>query len=409
MYDYAKLLVDLRVVSMKATLNKDFAYAMNPMKILSWPVGTWPLQDYNIFSAMRVIITSFLLLLMLTIVQSEMYLDSNDAEKNLDALVILSCGILAVSKVIRFRIRPAGLISNFTSAVEDYNKSYDQEKSVILRRHAYMGRVAGIGVVLFAYFSATLFMSVPMLAAEDVKDVVNLTEDNTPEYPIPSEKVMALIKMPDNLYFIVFIVEYLMLLLTSNGNLGSDSLFFGIIFHLCGQVEILRLEFRRLSNDNERTMEHFIVLSKRHVYLLNLAKMLNETISSILAVQLFTSCIVICTSGLQFIIALSIGNIVMTIKTFIVLSTLLVQLFAYSYVGEYLKRQMEGIGDSVYFSSWYDIPKSVAKDIIYVIMRTQDPVFLKAGKFFIVNMETYMSIVKTSMSYLSVLRVMITA
>ena len=61
MHEYAELHVDLLVVSMKVTLNKDFAYAMTPMKILSWPVGTWPLQDYNIFSAMRVIITSFLL------------------------------------------------------------------------------------------------------------------------------------------------------------------------------------------------------------------------------------------------------------------------------------------------------------------------------------------------------------
>ena len=113
--------------------------------------------------------------------------------------------------------------------------------------------------------------------------------------------------------------------------------------------------------------------------------------------------------GLQFIIALKIGNIVMTIKTFIVSTTLLLQLFAYSYVGEYLKRQMEGVGNSVYFCSWYNIPKCVAKDIIYVIMRGQHPVFLRAGKFFVVNMETYMSIIKTSMSYLSVLRVMINA
>ncbi|XP_033308194.1 odorant receptor Or2-like [Bombus bifarius] len=394
---------------MKTTLNKDFAYAITPMKIMSWPVGTWPLQDYNILSAMRVIFTIFLVLLMLMIVQLEMYLDSSDAEKNLDGLVLITCGILAMSKILQFRIRPAGLISNFTSAVKDYNELNDQEKRVIVRRHAYMGRVAGISVVFFAYFGSTLFMTVPMLAEEEVEDIVNVTEDNTPEYPIPSEKVMEFIKMPDNLYFIVFIVEYLMLLLTSSGNLGSDSLFFGIIFHLCGQVEVLRLEFSRLSNENEKAKEHFNVLTKRHVYLLNLAKMLDDTISSILAVQLFTSCILICTSGLQFIIALSVGNIVMTIKTFIVLSTLLVQLFAYSYVGEYLKRQMEGIGDSVYFCSWYDIPKNVARDIIYVIMRTQDPVFLKAGRFFIVNMETYMSIMKTSMSYLSVLRVMINA
>lgn len=86
---------------------------------------------------------------------------------------------------------------------------------------------------------------------------------------------------------------------------------------------------------------------------------------------------------------------------------MLVQLFAYSYVGDYLTRQMKGISDSIYFCNWYDISKSMAKDIIYVIMRAQYPVFLKAGNFFIVNMETYMSILKTSMSYLSVLRVMV--
>ena len=79
--------------------------------------------------------------------------------------------------------------------------------------------------------------------------------------------------------------------------LGSDTLFLGIIFHLCGQVEILKLEFSKLGNENERTMERFVVLIKRHVYLLNLAKMLNETISTILAVQLFSSCVLICITG----------------------------------------------------------------------------------------------------------------
>lgn len=68
---------------------------------------------------------------------------------------------------------------------------------------------------------------------------------------------------------------------------------------------------------------------------------------------------------------------------------------------------MEEIGNSLYFCRWYDIPRNVAKDIIYVIMKAQDPVFLRAGKFFVVNLETYMSIVKSSMSYLSVLRVMV--
>ena len=52
-------LVDLHLTKMKTlpSLSKDFAYAMTPLKILSWPVGTWPLQNYNIFSFMRAIIT----------------------------------------------------------------------------------------------------------------------------------------------------------------------------------------------------------------------------------------------------------------------------------------------------------------------------------------------------------------
>ena len=79
--------------------------------------------------------------------------------------------------------------------------------------------------------------------------------------------------------------------------LGSDSLFFGIAFHLCGQVEILRLKYNKLSNENERTMKHISLLTRRHIYLLKLSDMLNETISSILVIQLFSSCVLICTTG----------------------------------------------------------------------------------------------------------------
>ena len=111
--------------------------------------------------------------------------------------------------------------------------------------------------------------------------------------------------------------------------------------------------------------------------------------------------------GFEFILALSIGNIIMTIRICIAMSVLLIQLFAYSYVGEYLKTQTESLGNSVYFCTWYEMPKNVSQNITFIIMRAQHPFLLTAGKFFVVNMETYMSILKTSMSYLSVLRVMV--
>ncbi|NP_001229913.1 odorant receptor 63 [Apis mellifera] len=391
---------------MKTTSNKDFAYAMTPLKFLAWPVGTWPLQVFNTFSIIRATFSTFLLLLMLTILQVELYLDSSNPEYNLDALILINAGILAVTKVICFHVRSLGLVSNFTSAVKDYKELNSEENRVIVRRHAYMGRAACISLIFCSYVGCTLFMIVPIVAG-DKEEVINVTEESAMKYPVPFENTLILINMPENMYFLIFIVEYLMLLLTTTGNLGSDSLFFSIVFHLCGQVEILRLEYNKLSNENERTTKHITLLIKRHIYLLKLGDMLNKTISSILIVQLSSSCMLICTTGFEFILALSIGNIVMIVKTFAVICVLLIQLFAYSYVGEYLKTQTEGLGNSIYFCTWYDMPKNVSHNITFIIMRAQHPVLLTAGKFFVINMETYMSILRISMSYLSVLRVMV--
>jgi len=68
---------------------------------------------------------------------------------------------------------------------------------------------------------------------------------------------------------------------------------------------------------------------------------------------------------------------------------------------------MEEVGLFIYQSIWYDLPAKLARNIIFIIMRTQFPVKLQAGNFIVVNLATYMSILKTSISYLSVLRVMI--
>ena len=159
-------------------------------------------------------------LLMIAIVQMELYLDRTDAENNLDALLLINCGILAVAKVMCFRIRSIGLVSNFSSAIKDYNELNSEENRVIVRRHAYMGRVACASLIFCSYVGSTLFMTVPMLAGDE-QEVINVTEESAIKYPIPSKNILAIINMPENMYFVVFIIEYIMLLLTSTGNLGN--------------------------------------------------------------------------------------------------------------------------------------------------------------------------------------------
>jgi len=119
--------------------------------------------------------------------------------------------------------------------------------------------------------------------------------------------------------------------------------------------------------------------------------------------------IILCFSGFQFILALKSQDVVMITKTATVMSALLLQLFFYSFVGDYLKCQMEDTAHSIYLCNWYCFPLKLMRNVSFVIMRSQHPVQLLASKFLVVNIETYMSILKSSLSYLSVLRVMVDA
>jgi hypothetical protein len=97
--------------------------------------------------------------------------------------------------------------------------------------------------------------------------------------------------------------------------------------------------------------------------------------------------------GFQFILSLKVHNVVMTAKSFMVLVA--------------FKSEMEEVGFSIYQSSWYDFPTKLTRNMIFVLMRMESPVALQAGNFVMINLSTYMNILKTSASYLSVLRVMV--
>jgi len=112
-------------------------------------------------------------------------------------------------------------------------------------------------------------------------------------------------------------------------------------------------------------------------------------------------------SGFQIIFALKVNDTVMIGKSSIVLSGILTQLTLYSFIGNYLKSEMEEIGLSIYQSVWYSFPRKLIKSVIFVLMQTKSPVALQAGNFIVINLSTYVSILKTSFSYLSVLRIML--
>ncbi|XP_067210053.1 uncharacterized protein [Linepithema humile] len=350
---------------------------------------------------------NFVVLIMMILVQLEMYHGCSDMYQKLDSLMMITCGFLGILKITMFRVYADNLIRNFTSAVNDYDTIDSEEKRIIMRRHAFMGRATCYSAVIFSYFSTMGLILAPLLANDkDVKINIS-TSESALIYPIPSSCTLQFMSSWTIIYIIIFVLQCMALTITCNANLGSDSLFLAITLHVCGQMELLRKEFTNFGVKQKNINEDFSKLMERHCYLLDHVELLIQAINFALLLQLLVSCILICVMGFQFLVALNNNDIVMLIKTGAISVTLLSQLFAYSYVGNYLKYQTEETAYSIYCCNWYYLSVNLMKNILFVIARSQHPIQLAAGKFFVINIETYMFILKTSLSYLSVLRVML--
>ncbi|KAL6445440.1 hypothetical protein ACFW04_000782 [Cataglyphis niger] len=308
----------------------DIAYAMMPFKLITWPIGVWPLQVYDIYSLLRCALGTCCASLVVILPSMELYMGCTDIEQNIDCLMLICCGVLGVLKTIWFRIYSDCLITNYDSALNDYLTIDNTKDRDIMRKHTFIGRILCFSMLGFSYFSCIIYGINPFLNYDQSNQINITNKDTMLEYTIPSRCVLEYLNFPANMYQFICLVETVIMILATTANLGF-----------------------------------------------------------------------------QFIFALKVRNTVMMGKSLMVLSTFMIQLTLYSFIGNYLKSEMEDIGLSIYQSAWYNFPGKLTKNVIFILMQTKSPLALQAGNFIVVNLSIYVSILKTSFSYLSVLRIML--
>ncbi|KAL6445458.1 hypothetical protein ACFW04_000797 [Cataglyphis niger] len=109
--------------------------------------------------------------------------------------------------------------------------------------------------------------------------------------------------------------------------------------------------------------------------------------------------------GLRINLCLNEKNHVEMTKSVLVLNYLLTESLVLTYGGDFLQRESEGLFYALYTTSWFTLPLALMKDLHFAMMRSSIPFRLTGGKFFYVNRETMMYILKTAVSYVSVLRI----
>ncbi|XP_011702893.1 PREDICTED: uncharacterized protein LOC105458952, partial [Wasmannia auropunctata] len=204
--------------------NDDVAYAMTPFKFLTLPLGVWPLQEYNALAFIRSFVCTVSLTAWIIIIFFEVNFGGGDVYTKIDGLLLMMCTILSVIKILAFRLYADNMIRNFSSAVKDYLAIDNENMRKIMRHHAFMARVMCYSVLSFAYTAPVFFLVAVLIAGgdEDIQVNSNTSIKNPAEdLPVPLTWTLGSYHLSTSLYFVITIVQYIILTLNCNGNVGN--------------------------------------------------------------------------------------------------------------------------------------------------------------------------------------------
>nr|UEN71188.1 olfactory receptor 5 [Gregopimpla kuwanae] len=212
-----------------------------------------------------------------------------------------------------------------------------------------------------------------------------------------------------------------------------DNLLCIMIVHATGQFRILQKRFEMVydSCENYELTEQTNGLSKGsekyskspettgaqynefkacvryHQSLIRFTEMVEDVYTLVILSQVVIFSLLICLVSYQA--ALAEGTLMRRIIFMVHTAGTLTQTFMFTLTCDDLKRESGAIAESAYHAQWYcrlssRERRTHCKDFIFVMMRARRPCCLTAGGFFPVSLETFTTILSTSMSYLTLLR-----
>ncbi|XP_070521230.1 odorant receptor 4-like isoform X2 [Cardiocondyla obscurior] len=216
------------------------------------------------------------------------------------------------------------------------------------------------------------------------------------------------------LYEVIMLLEFLHQLVASATNGVLNCLIITLILHISGQIEILCNALRDISlgkNNQEELILSIKALISKHQKIIVFSGSIEQIFCYIALIQVLSSTLVICCLGFMIVTSINTqdSNTIDSsglIKSLIFYMVVTIEAFIFCFCGEYLSAKSKMIGDAAYNSIWYDFKLNECKLVLFIILRSQRRLTITAGKMMDLSLEGFTSIMKASLSYVSILHAM---
>ncbi|XP_039307775.1 odorant receptor 49b [Solenopsis invicta] len=312
-------------------------------------------------------------------------------------LPAISCTI----RIIIFWWKKEAIIPIMEMITEDWLKSKSAEDRNVMIKRAQSARI-----ILMCVYCITavgcLFLIVPPGFGMSIRLTPNITDPGR-LMPLQTHYIYDITKRPQ--YELTYMSQSIYIILAVLSYIGIDHFLGLLVFHLSGQLDILknRLTYLHKYINSHEMLKECI---KKHIRLLRAIAIIEDTYNIILLSLFAYFAILFAFYGFRIMNLFDKGNGLSLSRLIFFASTifnLFINMFLYCALGEFLVAQCNEIYNAASNNEWYSLDPKITQNLLFLLIRGSKPVYLTAGKVFPMTMTTFCSLIKTSVGYISVL------
>ncbi|KAF3054392.1 Odorant receptor 301 [Nylanderia fulva] len=358
-------------------------------KLLLSFTGLWPSQSSN---KNRILYTCTILGILILILPQIAYLFKHaiNLTDYYDALPSLTGAFICLMKTIGISSKSNEFRMLVQHVQYDWCLLGNHETIQILIKYMERSRMFTKAYLIFISTGAISFVTAPITIP--IFDFVLSSNVTRPKsLPHSSEYFLDLEKY----YYLLLVITFIGYFIAVTAVIAIDIIYFLMLQHSCGMLAIL-----------SHRLENFITCNKSKCVDRN-------SISNNQMIQLIESTFAICfiiDIGLGVLLQCSACVMIVTNRNTMVLiknGPLLIlqnfRIFFNSWLGQEIIDHSSQVSISAYNGMWYQTSLEVKKMFSFLLMKCQKPYHITMAKLYVISLENYSMIMKTSASYVTLM------
>ncbi|XP_043462593.1 odorant receptor 13a-like [Leptopilina heterotoma] len=347
---------------------------------------------------------------MMTFLLSQLYLQITsminywpDMDMVVESILPLIIATVCTAKISNCIINKKKMKELLIRMQNHWTSLYDLSDIQILRDYASDSQNMTIIYLRIMYGALFIFVLIPTL--QSIGENVIPGQNETYPLLFPVENIINVKKY--HIYLLVH--SYISTFYFITILLSVDTMFITYVSHCCGMFEIIGHRLKNITakgiqnsvewrdNSDDDVHREIIKCVKSHIDILHFADQIQSAFSKSFLFQMGFNMIVISVTGVQ--IVLNMENPDQAMRWLPCGLGQILHVYMHSLPCQKLIDHSLSMQNAVYFSPWYSFPLKSRPLIKIILMRVLIPCQITAGKLYVISMESFGVVLKTSMSY----------